>query len=279
MGILSAEYAGLTNEAQVLKLDPLTKEVTMMGPKMEGRNKFYGGITGNNGCIYGIPYRAEGVLCINPKTQQVTVIGPKLPWGFVENWHGGAKSPINGCIYGFPANAETVLCITPETGQVQELRHSEGKALPGKYKWLGGAVSRDGNVYCVPSDATEVLKIEAATNRVTTFGCVPGDCNKWQGGVLGPPGDDKIYCIPSDADTILVIDPKNNDAITFLGDGIIPKGVGDKWQGGFLVEDTIYAIPENADTLLKLYTKTQEIELVPLKEAFEGKYVHKGPSR
>lgn len=59
---------------------------------------------------------------------------------------------------------------------------------------------------------------------------VPETLNKWQGGVLGPPGDDKIYCIPSDADTVLVIDPVNGDKITFLGDGVIPKNTKDKWQ-------------------------------------------------
>lgn len=51
-----------------------------------------------------------------------------------------------------------------------ELRPDDGKPLVGKYKWLGGAVARDGNVYCVPSDSTEILKIEAATNRVIVFG-------------------------------------------------------------------------------------------------------------
>jgi hypothetical protein len=51
--------------------------------------------------------------------QQVKKVGPKLPTGFIENWHGGLKSPINGKIYGFPANAESVLCITPETDEVR----------------------------------------------------------------------------------------------------------------------------------------------------------------
>jgi hypothetical protein len=49
----------------------MTKEVTMLGPKMEGRNKFYGGIPGDNGCIYGIPYRSDGVLKIDPFKQEV----------------------------------------------------------------------------------------------------------------------------------------------------------------------------------------------------------------
>lgn len=40
-------------------------------------------------------------------------------------------------------------------------------------------------------------------------------------------------------------------------------------QGGFLVGDVIYAIPENADTLLKLYTRTQTIELIPLRDVLK----------
>ena len=51
-----------------------------------------------------------------------------------------------------------------------ELKPDDGQPLVGKYKWLGGAVARDGNVYCVPSDSTQILKIEAATNRVIVFG-------------------------------------------------------------------------------------------------------------
>lgn len=261
-------YAIPSCAEQVLKVNPITKEVSMIGPKMEGRTKFYGGIVGDDGCVYGIPCRADGVLKIDPKTQEVSKLG-KLDWGFVESWHGGAKSPINGNIYGFPANADSVLCIIPETGEVKKLRPDDAsslKAMQGKYKWLGGTVARDGNIYCVPSDTNKVLKIEPATNRITTFGNVVGRGNKWQGGVLGPPGDDKIYCIPSDAETVLVIDPTNGDALSYLGEGQIPKGIQDKWQGGFLVGDTIYAIPENADTLLKLHTPTQKIELVPLQD-------------
>ena len=118
--------------------------------------------------------------------------------------------------------------MTPDpntTDEVVELKPTDGRALTGKYKWLGGSVCRAGNIYCVPSDTTEVLKIEPATNRITTFGNVPATINKWQGGVLGPPGDDKIYCIPSDADTVLVIDPLDGDALSFLGEGLIPTGM------------------------------------------------------
>ena len=265
-GALAADgkiYAIPSNAKQVLKIDPATGECSLIGPILEGKNKYYGGILGDDGCIYGMPYKANAVLKIEPFTENVSTIG-SFKAGFVENWHGGLKSPQNGCIYAFPANAESVLCIDPSQGTVNELVPENLDSMKGRYKWLGGALDREGNVYAVPSDTTTVLKIEPSTGKITTFGTVSTKINKWQGGVLGDDGH--IYCIPSDADTVLVIDPYKLE-VYHLGEGIIPKNVSDKWQGGFLVDGIIYAIPENADTLLKLEISTQTITLIPLDEA------------
>ncbi len=253
-------YCIPSNSEQVLKINTQTGECSLIGPKLPGKNKYYGGILGDDGCIYGMPYKASAVLKIDPKDDKITTLG-SFSKGFGENWHGGLKSPQNSCIYAFPANAESVLCIDPATEIVTELRPDNMSGMKGKYKWLGGCLDKYGNVYAVPSDTTTVLKIKPKSGKVTTFGNVPPTINKWQGGVRGDNG--KIYCIPSDADNILVIDPET-DELELIGDGIIPKNVKDKWQGGFLVDGIIYAIPENADTLLKLEVATHKIELVNL---------------
>jgi hypothetical protein len=93
----------------VLKLDPTTDSVSIVGPPFLGRCKWYGGIIGKqDGAIYGIPQNASGVLRITPNA--VTTHGD---FGECQhNWHGGAAAE-NGVIVSIPANADTVLCITP----------------------------------------------------------------------------------------------------------------------------------------------------------------------
>ena len=52
---------------------------------------------GNDNAIYGIPYRACGVLRIDSKTDSAKIVGPNYGIGNYF-WHGGIKC--NGKIYG-----------------------------------------------------------------------------------------------------------------------------------------------------------------------------------
>ena len=52
---------------------------------------------GDDNAIYGIPYRACGVLRIDSKTDSAKIIGPNYGIGKYF-WHGGIKC--NGKIYG-----------------------------------------------------------------------------------------------------------------------------------------------------------------------------------
>ena len=54
---------------------------------------------GNDNAIYGIPYRACGVLRIDSITETATIIGPNYGIGKYF-WHGGVKCQSNGKIYG-----------------------------------------------------------------------------------------------------------------------------------------------------------------------------------
>ena len=45
-----------------------------------------------------------------------------------------------------------------------------------------------GNIYGIPSDAADILKIDADTKRVSRFGDLGNGKNKWQGGVIGQDG-------------------------------------------------------------------------------------------
>ena len=89
---------------RVLKIDPLTEETSFIGPDYTFmKQKWFGGIYAKtNGCIYGIPHNASGVLKINPYSDECTILGdgqlPKGEW----KWHGGLSNLDGSKIYGFP---------------------------------------------------------------------------------------------------------------------------------------------------------------------------------
>ncbi|MFN9983647.1 MAG: hypothetical protein ACK53Y_27225, partial [bacterium] len=93
-----------------------TNIVSEIGPTFHGQNKWYGGILGDDGAVYGIPYTASGVLRIGHSSNNgensynIRVIGSFPQKQYL--WHGGIKSPYNGAIYAFPSHANQVLKIS-----------------------------------------------------------------------------------------------------------------------------------------------------------------------
>jgi len=176
------------------------------------------------------------------------------------NWHGGILAPSRGMIYAFPAHHSHVLkidtnIITHNKSRISLIpinRASYDSDDDTRYKWLGGSIGEDGNIYGMPSDASSILKINTSNDQVSTFGKVSEEKNKWQGAVLSKETG-YLYAIPSNAKHILCIDTRkesDNDNICFAGNLTTKK---DKWQGGFVGADgSIYCVPENFDKILKL---------------------------
>ena len=182
----TAIYCIPSNAHQVLKIDleqsestflpiptPTTDQSPFPSTPLEQTNKWYGGILGNDNAIYGIPYSAANVLRIDANTDTVSLLGD---YGLNEyNWHGGIKSDRNGCIYCFPAHHSQVLKIdtniktSHDDGNrnwkndcrlslVPIHRASYDKDEVTRYKWLGGSLGADGNIYGMPSDASSILR-------------------------------------------------------------------------------------------------------------------------
>lgn len=76
----------------VLKIDPVTQEVTTFGGPWPGDWKWHGGVLAGDGCIYAIPQKAEQVLKIDVANQTCALIGKKFP---------GKAHPIFAEIYLF----------------------------------------------------------------------------------------------------------------------------------------------------------------------------------
>ena len=234
------------NAASVIRVDPRTSEVAMVGAKFEGRQKWYGGIVASSGSIYGIPQTATGVLKITPVGARgneagtealCEVVGEGLPVGGWK-WHGGIATEDGHVIYGYPNHADTVLKIDTRTDTVTliggpSVLKSGRHRVPqdGKYKYLGGAIGGDGHVYCFPCDAERVLKVDVNTDEVSVLGpsflhAEVGQCvNKWQNGFQGRDG--AVYAIPQRSRGVLRVMPAGGvGGIGGAGDDAEEKGKG-----------------------------------------------------
>jgi hypothetical protein len=81
----------VANASRVLKIDPRRNTAEYFGPKFEGKQKWYGGIIGFDGCLYGIPQNYHGVLKINPFDQSCKILtSDAIPQGDWK-WHGGCE--------------------------------------------------------------------------------------------------------------------------------------------------------------------------------------------
>jgi hypothetical protein len=187
----TAIYCIPSNAHQVLKVDldkskcsllPIPDEIkstststTIEATPLGQTNKWYGGILGDDNAIYGIPYSAANVLRIDANTDTVSLLGS---YGLKKyNWHGGIKAEKNGYIYCFPAHHSHVLKIDTNSNLdntaadddaddiysrlslVPIQRASYDKDQVTRYKWLGGSMGKDGNIYGMPSDASSILNL------------------------------------------------------------------------------------------------------------------------
>ncbi|CAE8588000.1 unnamed protein product, partial [Polarella glacialis] len=239
----------------VLKIDPVTGEVTTFGGPFKGKQKWYGGLLGCDGCIYGFPMNATGVLKVNPVTQEAILLGDFPEGGY--KWHGGVRGA-DGCLYGLPNHIDTVLKVDPRTSEVSTfggpLLKGPDFGETGNYKWLGGVLAGDGAIYCIPGDAHRVLKIVPATKQAYAIGEPFEDIrNKWQNGFVGRDGC--VYGIPQNFQGVLKIDPISEE-VTTIGsfDG------SDKWEGGVLAGDgNIYCMPLRAKKVLRISPATPDV--------------------
>jgi hypothetical protein len=267
----TAIYCIPSNAKHVLKVDMITKTTSLVdiditaypGMDLSIPNKWYGGIAGKDGCIYGIPYRAGAILQIDD--QGARCVGPF--YGLDRyNWHGGIC--VDGSIYAHPSHANTVLVIDTNVSppHIKELPiqvHDDSIDITSQtYKWLGGAVGVDGNIYHPACDTSVVLKIDIKAQTCSTFGFAGESRNKWQGGLLARDGC--IYCIPANGQHVLRIHTANGrNEVQLLGDLPAHK---DKWQGGSMGKDgCLYFIPENGYRVLKI-TPPGSMASTPLRE-------------
>jgi len=136
--------------------DPGAATRSALGATLTGSNKWYGGVLGPDGKIYGIPLNATDILIIDPIAGTATrsALGATLTGS--NKWRGGVLGP-DGKIYGIPFTATDILIIDPIAGTAT--RSALGATLTDSDKWLGGVLGPDGKLYGIPSNATDILNI------------------------------------------------------------------------------------------------------------------------
>ena len=126
------------------------------------------------------------------------------------------------------------------------------QAATRHYKYLGGVFCpADGCIYCVPSDAEYVLRIDPAKGEAVEIGeslqgKVGYESNKWQNGFVA--GDGRIYGIPLKADSVLCVEPDTERVYT-VGSGLAGF---DKWEGGVLAGGAVYCMPLKSKHVLRI---------------------------
>ena len=249
--------------------------VDTYGPSIPGEHKWLGAAVADDGNIYGVPSHNRRVVRVVPGTGEVTELGDDDTLGDRKyKFLRGIRTKA-GTILGIPAWATSVLEITPATGEVTtigDLRPPDGNMKKWKWMWHGAAAGLDGNIYGIPSNANEVLKVDPVTREVTRFGAesMPPGQNKWYGGIRGPDG--AIYGIPYTANHVLKIVPETQEVI-MLGDLSDVSG-GWKWHGGTRSGDAIIGIPSHAEAVLKIVPgrNGRPDELTLLGGGFKGRY-------
>lgn len=134
---------------RVLKINPESDSITMIGPSFEGHFKWLRSVQTSRGIIYGLPCHADCILRIDTHSGDVSTIACNLVdtcVGRTWKYHGGAISPIDGCIYCVPTCADHILKIDPSTDEVTLI----GGPFIGKNKWYGALVGNDGAIYGIP---------------------------------------------------------------------------------------------------------------------------------
>lgn len=106
---------------RVLRMDIDSDQLTLVGPSLlDGENKYQNGFCGSDGCLYGIPQRAMGVLRISPpqvglgneeETIDIISCGENMV-GTVDKFEGGVMGP-DDCIYCIPLRARACVKIIP----------------------------------------------------------------------------------------------------------------------------------------------------------------------
>jgi hypothetical protein len=144
---------------RIIKFDPTNSDTTStVGEEVNQLGFNCGnGVFGGDGSIYAANDEGQ-VLKVDATHNNYIWIGDGIYSGRRQGW-GDPIIGVDKCIYWPPSSANRVLKFDPET---QQLPWLVGDDLLGQgcEKWNGGALAPDGNIYCIPCNAIQILVID-----------------------------------------------------------------------------------------------------------------------
>lgn len=127
-------------------------------PKFVGRpmrhTVFNSGTLAPNGDVYSFSSYSKGILHINTKNKQTEILQKDFDGGCF-----GAKLAFNGKIYGIPGDSNVVAEFNPELNKITKIIPLPDVEIGAKAKCAGGAIDREGNIWCVPAMGHYIYKI------------------------------------------------------------------------------------------------------------------------
>lgn len=132
------------------------------------------------------------------------------------------------------------------------------------FRWFGGTIGLNGNIYYAPYDATNILELNTSTKTPKSIQINYSKKtiqSKWKGGVCA--FNNKIYFAPSNADKILVLNLENNSTYTLdyvpsgrdaSGNAVldISNATNQYWGACLDPNENVIFIPNNALQFMKL---------------------------
>ena len=163
-----------------------------------------------------------------------------------DKWCTTLAAP-NDSVYGIPNRAGRVAKFNPVDKSITHIGPEFGNNWS---KWVHGAITESGIIYCAPHDDRGILKIDTNTDDVTELN---RNLLPEQGYILwlscAAALDGCIYFMPRMARRIMKLDPNNNDAMSSVGDDL---GRGYNWIGTVVgIDGCVYGIPKHSNRIVK----------------------------
>ena len=141
------------------------------------------------------------------------------------------------------------------------------------YKWVGGVLASDGNIYAIPNKSSQILTITPKDNSFCLWGSLPvGPMKKWTGGCYW---NGFVYGFPRGANSLLKIDYLNKT--TEIIDLPISYSSDHHYGGAVTPEGVLYQPPRDGKTILRIDLNNYQVREIVLPKRFAKKsYLYYG---
>jgi hypothetical protein len=218
------------NATTVLHINTSNDAETTFGT-FTGTNKWHGAYLNADGYAICAPRQSRDILALDPDdTGNSWTSSTVMPLG--ADYACGQMGPDGYSLYVVPSSSVNVAKL--DTTNHQSITYSalSGGPYGGSNEYFGAVMDDTENIYCMPYNATAVLKIETGnSDNESTFGTLTGTA-KYVGGALGH--DTKIYSafwnagncviIRTSNDTVYTMNTWNSNSRRTVGCVAIPDG-------------------------------------------------------